>query len=233
LVESHELATYRRYYAACLQELRAAESSQADSPTRLTLNPEVTIAARLQEITRGTLGALWSTFDLQSPLLVAASNWLLDWLWFDVAGMHFIHRQAQAPAFGLSETNLVAAVFAINPASRQEKVQRQHGYISWILQRFGSRAERRVDMARHLKRLLLSVSKGRGSVDQTELGKLATAIFVTGILRLFPPAFIDTIGFTREEAERLGVRVYDPAIIGGAVFDGAEFWPAAAASRGT
>src|SRR4029077_4420877 len=131
------------YYAACLQELRAAESSPADGPTRPAPDPEVILAARLQENTRGTLAALWSTSDLRSPLLVAVSNWLLDSFWFDVAGMHFIHRQAQAAAFGLSETNLVTAVFAINPASREEKMQRQRGYINWILQRFGSRPERR------------------------------------------------------------------------------------------
>ncbi|MBV8174868.1 MAG: hypothetical protein JO151_09935 [Verrucomicrobia bacterium] len=108
---------------------------------------------------------------------------MLDSLWFDVAGMHF--GQAQESAFGLSETNLVAAVFAINLDNREEKAQRQGGYITWLLQRFGSRPERRVDMARHFKRLLLSVAEGRGSVDQTELGRLATAIFVTGVLRPF------------------------------------------------
>lgn len=226
IVENADLAILRRYYSSCLLDCDVFQNLPPTHPDALS-SSELMFAARLHRTCVEAITALWQDPEVPESTRYAGSNWILESLWFDFAGLptFFSHSaQPNVDGFGMSEAHLVLSAFSLKIGNgKPNSLPLQEAYLNWLFSRFGTKPRRITHLAPELKRyLLLLAREGRSSIRQQAMAAMSANFF-----QILPDSVGVALRFTHAELGKLGLEQFSPVSLGEIVFDGRKFWPAA------
>jgi tetratricopeptide (TPR) repeat protein len=226
LIETPELATLRRYSAACLLDWGLLQRLPPDHPEALERS-EILFVPGVQNTIQHAIAALWKDDQLSPSACVAGSDWIMEALWFDPSGLPAFSDPPAPPTsklVGMSEAQLVLEALSVQPTrvpgSRNDK---RTVYLAWLFSRLGGERHRIKHLAADLKRVILALIRDR----QSERERQAARNLIAGLFFSLPEAVNSAISFTREELRVLRWENFPPVTFGNIVFDGRTFWPAA------
>ena len=215
IVENAELATIRRYIAACWLDRSSIQLLPAGHPEALK-SSEVLFISHCYHVACEALLRLWKTKDFSLERRRACSDWIVDALWIDLSAVPlFADKGAVKPnpeAIGLSETLLIFK--AINlPDNRR-------AYLNWIASRIGMAPGRLASIGKSLKERIVSIAtNARGKEREVAcdlMGKLVVDL---------PQGIAAAAKFTKAELTCIGLRTYDVVNLRSHLFDGKHLWP--------
>ena len=226
LVETPELATLRRYAAGCLLDWDLLQRLPANHPEAMQQS-EILFGPGLHNTIQHAIGAVWKDRQLSPAACVAASDWIIESLWFDLTALSTLSNPPLPPAeklFGMSEAQLAFEALGIKPVKisglRDDK---RTVYLSWLFSRLGGERRRTKHLTSELKRVMLSLIKGH----QLEAEREVAGNLISGVFDSLPESVNSAIHFTRVELRLLRWETFSTVPFGDVVFDGRLFWPAA------
>ncbi len=229
LVETPELASLRRYAAACVLDTERLQRPPPDHLKARELTELKCIMAFHSEGTEALL-RLWRDESLPSERLLAMSDWLLQQFLFDLAGALEVWNHGNLPIgkeiAGLCDANLIFRAIALGDRKRTPKDQeapRQKVFVRWLMSRLDPDADRLAQIGPHLRAALLEpVRRARSGKS-----RLVAALVCSELYAAFPHDLQLEIGLKKTELSALKLAQWQPMALGDVSFDLRDFWRAA------
>ncbi|WP_035601764.1 SIR2 family protein [Haloferula sp. BvORR071] len=217
LIENAELATIRRYVAACLLDSDSFQSFPPGTPEIEKLTENLFLSG-LYLAASEAIGILWKDKSLKEESRRAGSDWILDALWIDVASIFALSTQNKLPSnpelHGMSESHLL---FLSGDFGKESK-----SFIEWVFSRWGLDGARTVGFASRFKKDLIEfATKGKPGEEA------ARQSIAARLLQNLPRSISEALEFTPAELKLVNLKRFDPVCLGEISFDGKTLWPAA------
>jgi hypothetical protein len=205
--ETPELATLRKYAAACILDHDTLRlSPQPGAPHQL--QPEVELLLNLFRSPSEALLAIWRREDpdFDFKIAVAQSDWILEKLWFDVGSLPKLKGIEGPRRYGLSVAHLIIQGITLQGRLVWKRSDRQAPrilYFAWLDSRFGrdplflKSVGQHISMALELDKLLAR----RSEVDR-RFGYYMLGTFYDDL----PRSLKRFVGIRRSTLRRMGIR---------------------------
>lgn len=218
IIEGAELAVIRRYLAACFLDSDSLQKMPPGHPEEAKMTETLFLSTAFQAA-NDALAAIWKEKEFNDEGRRAASDWILDALWLDIASIPTFSSQVSShpnpKLFGMSESHLVFHSMMLH---EQEKE-----FLRWLFHRWGLDPARAVGFRSHLKGQLKEMAtKGRNE----KLRKAGQSI-AGRLVGNLPAVIGDALKLTSSEFKQIGLNKFDPVQLGEFTFDGRTLWPAA------
>lgn len=230
LIETPELASLRRYTAACVMDKARLQRPPPSHPRSQELT-EIKCIMTFYSAGSEALMQLWGDDSLPQDRLIASSDWLLHQFLFDIAGAIAVWNEGNLPpalwadTAGLSHANLFFRAIVLAGKHRsagKEKAARQKMFIRWLMTRLEPDAPSLAQLGGHLREALM----GPVRMAKTDDERLMAAAMCGELYTAFPQNLQHAVGLTKADLAALKLVEWKPMELGEYSFDLRDFFRA-------
>ncbi len=223
LIESAELRTIRRYFAACLLDWDSLQKLPPNHPL-IHRKSEIAIAASVQVGCTDVLLRIWKDPNISLPRKHSASDWILNSLWIDIAAVNTFGKDETAVVegtLGICLAHLITNIVQIGILADQTETRT--AYLDWLLSRINADSDKGGPLAVQLKRMLETLNSDIGGVFKKPWRRM-----MSNVVTALPVELRIALDLTSKERKAFGYSEYTAITVGEFTFDGVDIWPAIA-----
>lgn len=209
VIETAELATLRKYFAACLADEASLQRLPANHP-KFRTHTEALFLMRLADAVLKAIKGIWSNPSVPEDKQIAYSDWLLESLWFDAVGLPSLITgfQETPELVGLGLHQLFSIGFQL-PGSHERRGKPER-FWRWLFTQFGHEPRRWNPVLKNSQAELIEMA----SQQSQDIERLAFAVMHDRMLQSLPRILHKALKLSSDQAKVLGEESFETIELG-------------------
>ena len=219
LVETAELASLRRYFAACLFDSESLQQLPPDHPEARRYSEALVLAGLLRAVYE-SLVAIWADSGSSEERRILQSDWILESLWIDSAALPSVIPGFKASQ-GLDIMSLNQLVnVSLQVSDRRRGKDTSQRYLQWLFSRLGSEPFRWNSALAGIRDELIQLARKPRDKD----AEIGVAIIYSELVESIPSELRSVIAPDDHALSVFRGGLFQPVNVGPLSFDAHQLW---------